>query len=56
MSKVLSEKEALALVSAGKVGRLGCVDNDEPYVVPINYVVEGRSIYSHSLLEERLTL
>ena len=49
MSKVLSEEEALALISAGKIGRLGCVDNGEPYVVPINYVVEERSIYSHSL-------
>ncbi len=49
MSKVLSEEEALALISAGKVGRLGCVDNGEPYVVPINYVVEDGSIYSHSL-------
>jgi len=49
VSKVLSEEEALALISAGKVGRLGCVDNGEPYVVPINYVVEDGSIYSHSL-------
>ena len=49
MSKVLSEKEALTLMSAGKVGRLGCVDSGEPYVVPINYVVEDGSIYSHSL-------
>ena len=49
MSKVLSEEAALALISAGKIGRLGCVDGGEPYVVPINYVVEDRSIYSHSL-------
>ena len=49
MSKVLSEKEALAFISAGKIGRLGCVDNGEPYVVPINYFVEDGSIYSHSL-------
>ena len=49
MSKVLSEKEALALISSGKIGRLGCVDNGEPYVVPINYLVDERAIYSHSL-------
>src|SRR6266581_9235570 len=47
--RALSEEEALALISAAKVGRLGCVDNGEPYVVPINYVVEDGSIYSHSL-------
>jgi nitroimidazol reductase NimA-like FMN-containing flavoprotein (pyridoxamine 5'-phosphate oxidase superfamily) len=49
LSKVLSQEEAFALISASKIGRLGCVDNGEPYVVPINYVVEERSIYSHSL-------
>ena len=49
MSKVLSEEEALAFIGACKIGRLGCVDNGEPYVVPINYVVEEGSIYSHSL-------
>ena len=49
MSKVLVQEEALALISAGKIGRLGCVDNGEPYVVPINYVVDDGSIYSHSL-------
>ena len=49
VSKVLSEEEAFAFISAGKIGRLGCVDNGEPYVVPINYFVEDGSIYSHSL-------
>ncbi len=49
MSRALSEEQALTLISAGKVGRLGCVDNGEPYVVPINYVVDEGAIYSHSL-------
>ena len=48
-SKILSDDEALAVIKAGKVGRLGCIDNDEPYVVPINYLVDEGSIYSHSL-------
>ncbi len=47
--KTLAEEEARALLSACKIGRLGCVDNGEPYVVPINYVVDEGSIYSHSL-------
>jgi nitroimidazol reductase NimA-like FMN-containing flavoprotein (pyridoxamine 5'-phosphate oxidase superfamily) len=49
MARMLSEAEARSLIAAGKIGRLGCVDNGEPYVVPINYVFEGVSIYSHSL-------
>lgn len=49
MTKMLSESEARDLIADGRIGRLGCVDNGEPYVVPINYVFEDGSIYSHSL-------
>ena len=49
MTKLLNETEARSLIAAGKIGRLGCVDNGEPYVVPVNYVFEEMSIYSHSL-------
>jgi nitroimidazol reductase NimA-like FMN-containing flavoprotein (pyridoxamine 5'-phosphate oxidase superfamily) len=49
MTRMLSETEARNLIAGGKIGRLGCVDNGEPYVVPINYVFEDGSIYSHSL-------
>ena len=47
--RALAEKEAFELLNLTKVGRLGCVDNGEPYVVPINYLLDGASIYSHSL-------
>jgi nitroimidazol reductase NimA-like FMN-containing flavoprotein (pyridoxamine 5'-phosphate oxidase superfamily) len=46
---MLSETEARNLIAGGKIGRLGCVDNGEPYVVPINYVFADGSIFSHSL-------
>jgi nitroimidazol reductase NimA-like FMN-containing flavoprotein (pyridoxamine 5'-phosphate oxidase superfamily) len=49
VTRFLSEAEAFEIVKAGKVGRLGCIHNDEPYVVPINYFAEAGSIYSHSL-------
>jgi nitroimidazol reductase NimA-like FMN-containing flavoprotein (pyridoxamine 5'-phosphate oxidase superfamily) len=45
----LNDVEAREVIKAGKVGRLGCVDKDEPYVVPINYLLDEWSIYSHSL-------
>jgi len=49
MTRILSEAEARKVVSAGTLGRLGCTDDAGPYVVPINYVVIGDDIYSHSL-------
>ena len=49
MTRMLSEMEARNLIAGGRIGRLGCVANGEPYVVPINYVFEDGSIYSHSL-------
>ncbi len=33
----------------GKLGRLGCIADGEPYVVPINYLFDGENIYVHSL-------
>jgi nitroimidazol reductase NimA-like FMN-containing flavoprotein (pyridoxamine 5'-phosphate oxidase superfamily) len=46
---MLSESEARNLIADGRIGRLGCVDNGEPYVVPVNYVFADGSIFSHSL-------
>jgi nitroimidazol reductase NimA-like FMN-containing flavoprotein (pyridoxamine 5'-phosphate oxidase superfamily) len=47
--RALLVEEARALLSACRIGRLGCIDDGEPYVVPINYVFEDGSVYSHSL-------
>jgi uncharacterized protein len=49
MTKNLSESEAWAVIDHGKTGRLGCIDHEEPYVVPINYIVDQGQVYSHSL-------
>jgi len=56
MTRMLSETEARNLIAGGKLGRLGCVDNGEPYVVPINYVFADGSIYSHSLPGRKIDL
>ena len=47
----LSRDESLALLRGGRLGRLGCVADGEPYVVPVNYVFdpETGSAVSHSL-------
>jgi uncharacterized protein len=47
--RMLSDTEAFEVMAGGRVGRLGCIDNDEPYVVPINYLLDEGTIYSHSL-------
>jgi len=52
--RTLLAEEAKALLSACRIGRLGCIDNGEPYVVPINYVFTDGAIYSHSLPGRKL--
>jgi nitroimidazol reductase NimA-like FMN-containing flavoprotein (pyridoxamine 5'-phosphate oxidase superfamily) len=49
MTRVLTEQEARDVIHEGRLGRLGCIDHDEPYVVPINYIVADGQIYSHAL-------
>jgi len=49
VTKALNESQAWAVINAGRMGHLGCVDQEEPYVVPINYLVADGRIYSHSL-------
>lgn len=52
--RTMLEDEARSLLRTAKVGRLGCVDNGEPYIVPINYIFEDDSIYSHTLPGRKL--
>jgi nitroimidazol reductase NimA-like FMN-containing flavoprotein (pyridoxamine 5'-phosphate oxidase superfamily) len=49
MTTILKEDEAWDVLRREKVGHLGCIDQGEPYVVPINYLVEEGCVYSHSL-------
>lgn len=48
MIGLMSDAEIDAMLARHRVGRLGCTANDRPYVVPINYVYDGMSIYSYS--------
>jgi len=49
MISQLSNDETRGLLTACGVGRLGCVYDGGPYVVPVNYVCDGECIYIHSL-------
>jgi nitroimidazol reductase NimA-like FMN-containing flavoprotein (pyridoxamine 5'-phosphate oxidase superfamily) len=49
MIKELSRVEALELLSRERIARLGCIAQEFPYVVPVNYIFDGESVYVHSL-------
>ena len=49
MARRLSKAEAYQLLADETVAHLACVVNDEPYVVPINYLFIDGAIYIHSL-------
>jgi uncharacterized protein len=49
MIEQLSREDAWAILEAGGDARLGCIVDDEPYVVPVYFVMEGESAYLHSL-------
>ena len=49
MIKTLSTDEAHELLRESRLARLGCVIDGEPYVVPVNYYLDGDCAYIHSL-------
>jgi nitroimidazol reductase NimA-like FMN-containing flavoprotein (pyridoxamine 5'-phosphate oxidase superfamily) len=49
MMTMLNESEARRLFQYARVARLGCIVKGEPYVVPINCIIEDNHLYSHSL-------
>jgi hypothetical protein len=55
MISTLSEKEAKDLLAHCRLGRLGCISNSEPYVVPVNYVFDGETIFIHSLYGKKIS-
>lgn len=45
----LRRTEAEAVFMAGRIAHLGCIVDDEPYVVPVRYVAEDGVAYLQSL-------
>jgi len=45
----LDTAQAMALLETCGDARLACIVDDEPYVVPVHYVLEGTCAYLHSL-------
>ena len=55
MITTISDEQARELLRSSRVGRLGCIVNGEPYIVPINFTFEDNSVYSHSLPGKKIT-
>lgn len=54
MIRPLSRDEARTLLLEGRIGRLGCVADGVPYVVPVSYVFHDDSIYIHSFIGRKI--
>lgn len=50
----MSRTETHALLRESKLARLGCIAEGEPYVVPVNYVLDGESVLLHMLPGRKL--
>lgn len=49
--RLLTEDEAIKILSKGEYGILSTSVNDYPYAVPVNYVVINKTIYIHGTYE-----
>jgi uncharacterized protein len=49
MLRELNEKEKVEILKNNSIGRLGCTDGENVYIVPINYEYEQDAILCYSL-------
>lgn len=52
----LRDDEIEELLLSSVMGRLGCNDGEKMYVVPINYVYDGKYIIAHSLVGMKIEM
>jgi uncharacterized protein len=55
MIKNLNEGQSREVLHRGRIARLGCIVDNSPYVVPVNYVFDGNQAYVHSLPGRKVT-
>lgn len=48
MIGTLSSQSSNEILQNNRLGRIGCSDGNRTYVVPVQYVFDGRSIFAHS--------
>lgn len=54
MIKALNHQQAHELLRRERIGRLGCIAEGEPYIVPVNYVFDSGCLYMHSLPGQKI--
>lgn len=52
----LTEKQIDELISRQVTGRLGCVENDKAYIVPINYFYKNSTVFAHSAPGKKINM
>ncbi len=55
MITTIADEHAQELLRSARLGRLGCIVDGEPYIVPINFLFEDNCMYSHSLPGVKIT-
>jgi nitroimidazol reductase NimA-like FMN-containing flavoprotein (pyridoxamine 5'-phosphate oxidase superfamily) len=56
MLGILKPEEIEEVLMNGSVGRIGCCTNGKTYIVPINYIYDGKQIIAHSTEGEKIYL
>jgi nitroimidazol reductase NimA-like FMN-containing flavoprotein (pyridoxamine 5'-phosphate oxidase superfamily) len=54
MIKELNQDQSRELLRKERIGRLGCIADDGPYIVPVNYAFDGECAYLHSLPGQKI--
>ena len=54
MIRPMNPDETRALLEQGRIGRLGCVSDGMPFVVPVSYLLSGGFIYIHSMVGRKV--
>ena len=52
--KEMDRNACLALLQTARLGRLACVKDGQPYVVPISFAAEGNYLYGFSLTGQKV--
>lgn len=52
--QILSQEESFGLLGRSHLARIACVSEGQPYIVPINYVLDSVFLYSFSTFGQKI--